>query len=94
MQVFIGFGFEPVHHYLNVVDAVPIQFHPLDDLLHLAIDPHMYEAFLADGLEELFVMALSAAHHRRQEEDLLPRVLAYDEVDDLLVGHFHHRLAG
>ena len=76
------------------MDAVPIHFHPLHDLLHLAVHAYMHEAFLADRLEKLLVMTLTAAHHRSQEQDLLSCVFANDEVDDLLVGELDHRLAG
>ena len=90
----IAFDFQPVHHYFDIVRLVAVQFHAGNDLLDLAIDPYMHEAFLTDSLEKLFVVALTTGNKRSQEQDFLAGIFVQQQINDLLVRKLNHRLAG
>ena len=75
---------EPVDHDGDVVLVLLVE----DDLLlepaQLAVDLHAREALLAQLLEELAVLALAAAHDRRQHHELGALRKRHHLVDDLL----------
>ena len=73
---------------------VAVELHAGQDILNFAIDADVRETFLADGLEELFVVSLAAVDKRRKQEDPLACILTDDEIDDLVVGIMNHLLAG
>ena len=90
----IAFDLEPIDHHFYVMRLVAVQLHSGDDLPDLAIDPHVHEPFLANGLKELFVVSLTASDKRRQEQNFLAGIFVQQQINDLLVRELDHRLAG
>ena len=85
-----GAHLQAVDHHLQGVLLLLVQVRDaLREVEHLAIDPGPDVAALHEVLEQPLVLALPAAHHRRQ--DLQPSALGSGED---LVGHFLDGLAG
>ena len=80
----VGLGDQAVDDDLDRVLVVLRQADRLGQLAHLAVDPGPREPLARQVAEELLVLALAPADHRRQ--DLEPRALGelHDLVDDLL----------
>ena len=75
---------EPVHDDRDVVLVLLVELDRVVELAHLAVDLHPREALAAQLLEQLPVLALAAAHDRREHHE--PRALleGHHVVDDLL----------
>ena len=80
---------EPVDDDGDVVLVLLVEVEALVELAHLAVDLDAREAVGAQLLEHLAVLALAAAHQRRDDAEARPRVELAHLVDDLL-----HRLPG
>ena len=80
----VGPHHEPVHHDRDVVLVLLVQRDVLVELAHLAVDPHASEALAPQLLEQLPVLALAAAHDRREHHEPGAVVQGHDVVDDLL----------
>ncbi len=85
---------DAVHHQLDVVHLVAVEPGAAREVEHLAIGAGPQEALAQQLLEELAVVALAAAHERRQDEHLLAGVGLGHQLHDLLVGVAYHGLAG
>ena len=55
-----------VHHQLNAVLLLLVQFGGVVDLIQLTVDAHADKAALAGLLQQLRMLALAGAHHRGQ----------------------------
>ena len=73
---------------------VAVHLHAPRYLLQLAVDTDGEEALAAHLLEQLAIVALTAAHQRGQDEDAPSGIVVPNHVDDLLLGILHHGLAG
>ena len=81
-----------VDHHFHIVHLVAVEFHPVDDLAHRAIPPYIQIAFLAQLFEQLLIMSLTVANHRRQNVGALSLVAFEDQMQHLFFGIFHHLL--
>ena len=61
--------YQPVHHNLYVVPLLLVKIERLRKIPHIAVDPHAHETRLARAFEDLFMLALAAANHRRHYLD-------------------------
>ena len=77
---------EPVDDDGDVVLELLVEVDVLLELAHLAVDLDAREAVGAQLLEELAVLALAAAHDRRDHAEARARLELADLVDDLLHG--------
>ncbi len=85
----IGLHDEPVDDHLDRVLELLVELDLLLEQPLLAVDLDAAEALAAQLLEDVLVLALAVAHHRRVDGELRPRLEAQHLVDDLL-----DRLAG
>ena len=83
-----------VDDHLDVVVLVAVNLQPGHRLADFAIDADVEVALAAHLLEQLAVVALSAAHQRSEYHHRPPLVLTKDKLDDFLLGVLHHTLAG
>ena len=79
----VGAHHEAVDHHVDVVGELLVERGRLGDLVELAVDLDALEALLHELGELLAVLALAAAHHRRQQIE--PRALGqrHHAVDHL-----------
>ncbi len=75
---------QPVHDDRDVVLVLLVELDRIVELAHLAVDLHPREALAAQLLEQLPVLALAAAHDRREHHEPRALVQRHDVVDDLL----------
>ena len=80
----VGPHHEPVDHDRDVVLVLLVEDDVLLEPAQLAVDLHAREAVAAQLLEELAVLALAPAHHRRQHHELGALRQHHHLVDDLL----------
>jgi hypothetical protein len=68
-QALLGLGpdLEAVDHDVDVVLELAVELRRFLELEHLVVDARAHEALRAHLLEHLDVLALAAAHHRRQQ---------------------------
>ena len=64
---------QPVDHHLDGVLAAQVQPQRLVELAHRAVDARAQEALGAQRLQQLLVLALALAQHRRDQQDAPPR---------------------
>ena len=84
---------QAVHHYLHRVVLVAVEAHAGRYLHELAVHAGVDESLLAQLLEQLLVVALAVAHHRRQDVNPTAGVLIEYQSHDALAGVAHHLLA-
>ena len=72
---------------------VSVEFHSVNNLLNLAVDPYGQIAFAAHGIEKFAVMTLSATHERRKNIDSRIVIFRVNEVVNLVFSIFYHLLA-
>ena len=84
---------EFVDHDLDGVVLVAVEFHALRYFQKFAIYAGLYEALVANLLEQLLVMPLAVLYHRREYEYTLAGILLKNETDDLFVSIMHHLFA-
>ena len=84
---------DPVHHHLYGVVDIAVNLHPLDDFHQFAVHPHPQESLASDAVEEFAIMSLAVPHQRSQQQDSPAGIVLAEELHDLLLGIFHHRLA-
>ncbi len=77
---------QPVDHDLDRVLLLLVEGRRGVELVGLAVDPGPGEALRLELAEELDVLPLAAADHRRQHLEPLPLLEGQDAVDDLLGG--------
>ena len=84
---------EPVDHHVDVVLLLLLQLRRVGERVHRAVHERARVALRLELLEQVDVLALAAAHHRR--EHLEPGALLHGEhlVDDLLRRLLADRLA-
>ena len=82
-----------VDDHLDVVVLVAVHFHAAHYLVHLAVDADVEIALATHRLKQLAVVALAAAHQGSQNQNFPARIVVGYQVDDFLLGVFHHRLA-
>src|SRR5450759_2908577 len=75
---------QPVDDHGHVVLELLVEVDVLLELAHFAVHPDAREAVGAELLEEFAVLALAAAHHRRDDAEPRAAVEVADAVDDLL----------
>ena len=75
---------QPVDHHRDVVLVLLVEDDVLLQHAQLAVDLHAREALAAQLGELLAVLALAAAHDRRQHHEPLAVLHVHDLVDDLL----------
>ena len=92
--IVLTFHLQPVHDHFDIMDTVPVHFHAGYQFAHLAVHAYVHKTLLADGLEQFFIMTLTSLYQLSQKQDLLTRILVYDQVDDLFIGELYHRFAG
>ena len=90
----VGAHHDAVDHHVDVVGELLVERRHLGDLVELAVDLDALVALLEELGELLAVLALAAAHHRRQQIE--PRALGQrqDAVDHLADGLALDRQAG
>ena len=90
----VGPHHDAVDHHVDVVLELLVERRRVGDLVELAVDLHALEAALHEVGELLAVLALAAAHHRRQQIE--PRALGqrHHPVDHLRHGLAFDRQAG
>ena len=90
----VGAHHDAVDHHVDVVGELLVERRHLADLVELAVDLDALVALLEELGELLAVLALAAAHHRRQQIE--PRALGQrqDAVDHLADGLALDRQAG
>jgi hypothetical protein len=87
----IGLHHEPVDDDLDRVFLLLVEIDLVTQLFDLAVDPDAREALFADLLEQLRVLALAPANHRREELDARALGQRHHLIDDLfgaLGAHF------
>ena len=67
-----GAHHDAVHHHVDVVVELLVERGDLGDLVELAVDLDALVALLEVLGELLAVLALAAAHHRRQQIERVP----------------------
>ncbi|OPZ59053.1 MAG: hypothetical protein BWY87_01189 [Deltaproteobacteria bacterium ADurb.Bin510] len=78
---------DAVDHDLDGVLLLLVEPWHLAQVVGLAIDAHAHEAVARQVVEELGVLALAAADHRRIDDDLAALAQGADRRDHLLDGH-------
>ena len=86
-------GLELVHDELDEVPFVAVHGLDLVQVADLPVDADLQIALLAERVEQFAVVALAAAHQRREQHALASVELLQDQVHDLRVGVAHHLLA-
>ena len=81
-----------VHHKLDVVRLVAVHLHIVGQLADFAVHAHAQVSFFSHLLKQFAVVALAAAHQRREDEDVLVGEFRCDDVDDLAFAVFYHLL--
>ena len=83
-----------VYHHLDVVVFVSVKLHAARNLLYLFVHADIEVAFLAHILEKLAVVTFSVSHQWGEDKDTLAGICSEYHVYHLLLGIFHHLLAG
>ena len=81
-----GCHHQAIHHRLDGVVLVAVEFGRILDLEHLAVDAHAHEAGLAHVLEDRLVLALAIHDQRRQDQQPAALRVFQHAVHDLLHG--------
>ncbi len=81
-----GLGRQPVDDHLDRVLLLLVELGRVGELMGLAVDPGPAEALGLQLPEQLDVLTLAAADHRRQHLEPGALVVGHDPVDDLLRG--------
>ena len=84
---------QSVDNNFDKVIFVAIDPHIGFQLGHFSVDPGIEEAFLPDLLEQLAVMTFTPSHQGSHHQGASPGKTFADELQDLVVGIFHHFLA-
>ena len=85
---------DPVHHHVDVVVEFLVERRHVGDLVERAVDFDALVALLHVVGEFLAVLALAAAHHRRQQVEPCAFRQSQDAVDHLRDGLALDRQAG
>src|SRR5690625_1485138 len=95
-QAFLVFRFvihqKTVHHDLNVMGLIPVQFHAFDDVPDLSIDPDLYKSLFGNLFKEFPVVAFPGTDHRGKDIDPLVMKLRNEQFPNLIIGVAHHFL--
>ena len=83
-----------IHHKVDGVDLIAVEFHACRDFTHLAIDAGIDIASLGKRLEQFAVVTLAALDDGGEKSYLAPFEALDDKVANLLVGVVHHLLIG
>ena len=75
---------QAVNHHLHRVALVLLERRHLVNAVHLAIHAHAGKALVADVLDDVLLLALALAHHRRQHHEARALVERQHPVGDLL----------
>ncbi len=81
---------ELVNHYLNEMNFVSVQFHPLGDLPYLTIDTYTQVTFPSYLLKEFPVMTFPPLHNRCQQIDPFTCKSLINQICDLIISISDH----
>ena len=81
-----GLHQQAVHHHFYGVVLAPVQTDFFIQVAQLSVNPRADESLARQGLQLLAILALPAAHHRRQNHHALLRLERKNGLHDLLGG--------
>ena len=85
-----GIDFQLIDHQFYAMILVTVEFHSKHYLADFAVDPYSQIAFLAQLLEKFLIMSFAVIDQRRKNHSLTSRILVKNQIDNLLLGVFHH----
>ncbi len=83
-----------IDHDFDIVGFIAVHSHPDLDFGEGAIHAGSEESLLQKAFKKFLVMSLAPLDYRRQQQDAPPLEILQNQLNDFLVGVFHHPGAG